>query len=139
MVNNSKLTRIFNLLKKAEDKGVSEADIFNDFESTGNTRVIKHRLNKIIGSNAIVIVSGIWYLDEEYWNMTKSEFNKLLDRHSLEQISIRNNYTVFGIVAVFSILLVISSSVLYNLGRPQTIGQCLEIFNTDYVDEIYGE
>jgi len=135
MVDNSKLTRIFNLLKKAEDKGVSESLIFNDLESTGNARVIKHRLNKMLDCNAIVIVSGVWYLDEDYWSMSKSEFKDTMNRYDYNRQTQMFSYVVLGIVAVLSLLLVISASVFYNLGKPDTIGQCLESFNIDYVAE----
>jgi len=109
LMSNSKLTRILKQLQSAQDKGVEEIDLFIDWEKKGNARVIKHRINKIIGNgNSIVTINGIWYLAEEYWNMDRSQFKELMNRHDLRELSIRNNIITLAVVSVLAMLVIIA-------------------------------
>lgn len=137
MMNNSKILRIFNALKKAKDKGVVEVELFDDFETSNNIRVVKHRLNKLLGNNdSVTVKDGKWYLDSNYWDMTRAQFEKLLDRQALEQVTIRNNITTIAIVGIMSVLPGTAYFVGLQVGQPDTITQCLETFQYEQINEI---
>lgn len=122
--DNTKVTRMFVLLSEAKEKGVKENDLFDSDENSNYVGVLKNRLNKTLGCKAVVSINGVWYLEEEFWSMTKSEFKDLMNRFSLDQISIRNNYTIFGVVAIFAVLLVITYVTGVEVGSPDTLKEC---------------
>lgn len=128
MSNNSKLTRIFLLLQKAKDKGVLELELFDDNETAGNVRVIKHRLSKIVGEDAIKVVSGRWYLDSEYWAVTKAQFDRDIDRLNRLHTDQKNNLTYLGIVGILSVLVVVAFFIGYSLGTPDVPEMCAAVF-----------
>ena len=131
MIDNTKTSRIYNSLQEAKEKGVKEVDLFDDLETANNTRVIKHRLTKILGSNAVVIKNGVWYLDEEYWNMTKSEFKDTMNRHDHNRQNQIFSYMVLCVVAMMSILVVLAYFIGKENGSPGTLQECGVIFDTD--------
>lgn len=121
---NNKLTRIFSQLQRSKDKGVLEIDLLKDWETPGNTRLIKHRLNKMLGGNAIVVKNGIWYLSEYYWSMTKNEFKESVNQMNLIYLIQKNSLVVLGVVCVLSILVVAAFTIGYILGVPNNIETC---------------
>ena len=137
MVDNSRSTRIFYALQKARQKGVLESDLFNNDELSGNIRVIKHRvsLNKMLGTDAVKVVNGMWYLASEHWDITRLEFNALLNRSDLIHMQHKNNMLMLAVVSVFGLLIVIASFMFYNLGAPNTLEECGFIFG--YESYIY--
>ena len=131
MIDNTKTSRIYSLLHEAKEKGVKEVELFDDLETANNTRVIKHRLLKILGSNGIEIKNGIWYLDEEYWNMTKSEFKDTMNRHDFNRQNQIFSYMVLCVVAIMSMLVTGSYFIGKEDGAQRTIQECGVIFDTE--------
>lgn len=136
MTDNSKISRIFSVLQKAKGKGIKEIDLLDDFESKGNTRVIKYRLCKFLGdSEGVVVKDGVWFLAEDYWNMTKVEFRDLMFRFMLMEISHKNSLVIIAIVGIMSVLVAVAFSVGYNMGVPDTLQRCVEQFDSDLIYE----
>ncbi len=134
MVDNTKTTRIFTLLSNAKDKGLKEIELFNDFETANNVRVIKHNLNRILGgTNAILIRNGTWYLSEDYWNMTKSEFKDTMNRYNQNQQLYMFGYIILSTVAIMAILVVSAYFIGKEGGEPRTLQECGLIFDTDII------
>ena len=124
----SKLTRIISQLQKAKEKGVKEIELLKDWETSGNARIIRHRINKILQDrNGIVTKDGVWYLDEDYWKMTKSEFKDFLWRSQISEM----NFKLVLVSIVAMLMLVFSWVYGYQLWQPKNIYQCAEIFNVD--------
>lgn len=114
----SKAKRIFELLSNAKEEGVKEVELFDDLESRDYTHTIKYRLHKILGdTDAVTVSNGIWYLSEEYWNMTKSEFKDAMYRQELTHINYRFSLVILAIVGIFACLLVVFTFLAYNNGR----------------------
>jgi len=134
MTDNTKLTRIFTLLSDAKEKGVKEVDLFDDVETSNYIGVLKHRLNKMLGSNAVVIKNGIWYLDEEYWSMTKFEFRDTMNRYELRELTHSNNFAVIGISIIFALLLIFFTVASYHVGKPNSFEQCIDIFEYEVIE-----
>lgn len=129
MNKNSKLDHILVALQEAGVEGVKEIELLINWESKGNTWLIKHRLNKRLKDRkGIVIKAGVWYLHEYYWEMTRLEFKDLIHRIELREISTRNNYITLASVSIFGILLVVFSFLSYHVGRPDTLQACGAIF-----------
>ena len=140
MTDNSKLSRIFNQIQKAGKKGVKESTLFEDYETSNVVRVTKHRLCKMLGdSEAVLVKNGFWYLSEEYWSMTKTEFKDLMHRFTLMEISHNNTITTVAVVAIMSVLVVVAYSVGYNMGVPASIAECGYIFDTQITYEEWPE
>ena len=125
-----KLERIIKQIQEAGSAGVKESDILDDFETANNARVIKHRIKKKLGRNAIVIKSGVWYLSESYWNMTKLEFSELLNRSMVLEMQSKNNIVILSIVFIMCIGLIGTAVLFYELGHPRTSVECLAFFET---------
>jgi len=119
------------MLQKSKEHGVLEIELFDDWEKPGNVRVIKHRLNKIIGDDAVRIVTGRWYLSSHYWQMSRSEFIEFLNRSDLIHMNHKNNMMVLAMVGVFSVLLVGTHFISYNLGVPNSLTECGYLFGVD--------
>ncbi len=136
MTDNTKISRIFILLSEAKESGVKEVDLFDDLESTNYVRLIKFRLNKMLGRNAIVIRNAVWYLDEDYWSVTKSEFRDTMNRYELRELANSNNFMVIGLTTIFAILLIFFTVASYNIGQPDTIDACLVLFDLEAVEII---
>lgn len=96
-----KLAIILSKLQKAKGKGVKEIDVLTDWETKGNARVIKYRLNKIAD---VTVKNGRWYLSEHYWSMTKTEFSENMWREAVKEISFRNNLVTIIVVVIFTTL-----------------------------------
>lgn len=98
----SKLTRIISQLQKAKDKGVQEIELLKDWETSGNARVIRHRINKILDDrNGVVTKDGVWFLSEYYWQMTRAEFKDSVWRETIKSMSFRNNLTIIIVAILF--------------------------------------
>ena len=78
-----KLQRIFSKLQLAKAEGVQEIDILDDLETSNNARVIKHRLNKLLGRGSVTTKNGIWYLDKGYWEISPMEFRDIIIAYEL--------------------------------------------------------
>ena len=78
-----KLQRIFSKLQLAKAEGVQEIDILDDLETSNNARVIKHRLNKLLGRGSVTTKNGIWYLDKGYWEISPIEFRDIIISYEL--------------------------------------------------------
>lgn len=143
MVNNSKHIRIFKMLQDAGDDGVSEAKLFNDLESSNNTSTIKFRVNKYIENlsvrsfiqDKIIVEDGIWKLDKYFVSLKRGDIEVLLRDFRIEQVSIRFSLTIISVVAMFLIMMTVTASVFYNLGNPETVEECLEVFGVDLIEE----
>jgi len=104
-----KLQRIFSTLKQAKTDGVKEIDLMEDLETSNNARVIRFKLNKILGKGTVKTVDGIWYLDKAYWEVTPAEFRDIVIVNELEKA----RYTVFWAVATAVILSVLLGTLMY--------------------------
>ena len=129
MTDNTKLTRIFTLLSEAKEKGVKEVDLFDNVETSNYVGVLKHRLNKMLGCNAVVVRNAVWYLEDSFWSMTRSEFKDTMDRENLKEIIHNNNFTIVAISVIFAILLIFFTVAAYHVGKPNNIEQCLNVFD----------
>ena len=97
-----KHVRIIKKLIEAKGKGVLEIDLLDDFEKRANTRKIKSRANKFLGSQAITVRDGRWYLDKEYWDITPVELRDLLIAYELSKTRLIIFWSMgFAIVAIF--------------------------------------
>lgn len=112
-----KLAIILSKLQKARSKGVKEIEVLTDWETKGNARVIKHRLNKMLGGkNAVIVKRGKWYLAEYFWSMTRTEFNDHMWRETVREMSLKNNIVVAVITILFilvTLLLTIEMEVVW--------------------------
>lgn len=99
-----KLGIILRRLQKAQDKGVKEIELLHDWETKGNARVIKCRLNKVLeDKEAVIIRRGVWYLSEHYWSMSKAEFKDTVWRFTIRRMVVSNNITLAILSIVFLI------------------------------------
>ena len=129
----SKLTRIISQLQKAKDKGVKEIDLLKDWETASNARVIRHRVNKILGdSNAVVTKDGVWYLEKNYWNITKSEFQNYMWRNQINEMS--SKIIILAVVAIVALIITMVFS--YQAGRPNNFYECSDMFDISVVEVI---
>ena len=80
-----KLQRIFITLKTARAEGILESGLLDDFESGGNTRQIRFKLNKLLGKGSVTTKDGVWYLDKSYWDLSPVEFRDLIILYELSK------------------------------------------------------
>ncbi|KKN71748.1 hypothetical protein LCGC14_0418140 [marine sediment metagenome] len=99
-----KLQRIFNSLQLAKEKGVKEVDLFDDLETSNNIRVVKHRLNKMLGPDAVYVKHGIWYLDRTFWKLASLGFRDIIIFYELK--SLRKLVRFQVIINIFTALFI---------------------------------
>jgi len=105
----AKLRRIFRTLKQSRHKGMEESGLLYDFESSGNARTIKYKLNKILGKGSVYVEDGIWYLSKEYWDYETKDFNDTMITRAV------NRFATVLLVAILATLvsLAITGVLLY--------------------------
>jgi len=97
------MNKIREIIAKLMTGKKKEIDLL-DYESTGNTNVIKHRVRKELGRwKKLVVKGGYWMIET----------------------------TGVGGLIVMALLVVVMSVLSYNWGTPNNVYECTERFGTE--------